>query len=68
MSQHSLAEVTALMQLARQLKPVYSLRRESCETLIGLLWVTGKTEEVAKQLKKRPVVPKVLREFEWGQL
>ena len=38
---YSLAEVTALMQLAGQLKPVYALRRESCETLIGLLWVTG---------------------------
>ncbi len=38
---YSLSEVTALMQLARQLKPGYPLRRESCETLIGLLWVSG---------------------------
>lgn len=35
------AEVVALMRLARQLKPLYPLRAESMESLIGLLWVTG---------------------------
>src|SRR5260370_9842700 len=38
---YCVTEGNALMQLARQLKPVYPLRQESCETLIGLLWVSG---------------------------
>jgi len=38
---YTVAEVVAIMQLAKRLKPVYPLRAESCETLIGLLWVTG---------------------------
>lgn len=34
-------DVITPMQLARRLKPVYPLRAESVETIIGLLWATG---------------------------
>lgn len=38
---YSLAEVTALMQAARQLPPAAALRPHTFATLIGLLWVSG---------------------------
>jgi integrase/recombinase XerD len=38
---YTASEVVALMSSAQQLRPIYPLRAESCETLIGLLWVTG---------------------------
>ncbi len=38
---YSASEIIALMASARQIRPIYPLRAESCEALIGLLWVSG---------------------------